>query len=364
MESGRIVHRRMYNQRLRGVPFDTPEQAVGWLGAVQSQEYGPAKWSVGQRVAGVDDAAVERLVADGAILRTHLLRPTWHFVLPADIRGMLRVTAPRVHALNAFHYRQQGLDEAVLDRCTTAISDALRGGNHLTRTELGAVLEKAGITASGFRLAYILMNAELNAVVCSGALRGKRHTYALLDERVPPAATPAYDEALADLTLRYFTGHGPATRNDFKWWSSLTLAEIDRGLDLVSSRLESAVIDGRTCWFAASAPHPEPVSPDVELLQGFDEFFSYGETKYVVAPPGAGGSADQDRPAFFHAVILDGRLAGHWKRTIKKDTVILDAALYAPFDDAQTDALHAAADRHGRFLGLAATVQTTVAASA
>src|SRR3954447_736776 len=100
-----LAHRRMHNLRLSGPPLASVEDAVRWLGAVQSQDYGPAKWSIGQRTIGVDDGDLDRAFDEGALLRTHVLRPTWHFVLPADIRWMLALTAPRVHALNAYMYR-------------------------------------------------------------------------------------------------------------------------------------------------------------------------------------------------------------------------------------------------------------------
>jgi hypothetical protein len=214
---------------------------VRWLGAAQSQDYHPAKWSVAERTGGVGDATMDRAFADGTILRTHILRPTWHFVLPADIRWLLQLTAPRVHALNAYPYRRLGLDDAVLAKSAALLAGALRGGNQRTRKELGAVLEGAGVATDGFRLAYILMHAELNGLVCSGAPRGRQHTYALLDER---AERRTRDEALAKLTLRYFTSHGPATAKDLRWWSSLTAADVATGLELVGSQLGREVVDG------------------------------------------------------------------------------------------------------------------------
>jgi hypothetical protein len=355
-----VAHRRMHSLRLSGAPFEAPEDVVRWLGAVQSQDYGPAKWSVGQRTGGVGVAAMDQAFAEGAILRTHVLRPTWHFVPPADIRWMLELTAPRVQALHAYRYRQLALDDAVLERCNALLVGALRGRQQRTRRELDAVLDGAGIATDSVRLGHILMNAELNGIICSGALKGKQHTYALLEERAPRAKRLTRDEALAELTLRYFTSHGPATAKDFRWWSSLTLADIKNGLAMVASRLEHEVVDGLSYWFAASAPPPEAASPTVHLLQAYDEYIvGYSESRYVLDVSRAARSRPQDRAIFNGVVILDSQLAGHWKRTLKKDSVIVEAALYTPFGDAQTRALQAAADQHGAFLGLAATVVTT-----
>ncbi len=212
-------HRRLHNQLLIQHPFDQPNEVVAWLGAVQAQEYGHAKWALGMRLPGATDVDVERAIAEGSILRTHVMRPTWHFVTSADIRWMLELTGPRVHALNAYYYRQQGLDDALFARSNAVLAKALAGGNYLTRPELQAALAGAGIVADGgLRASYLMMRAELDMLICSGPRRGKQFTYALLDERAPAASSLPRDEALAELTRRYFTSHGPATLKDFAWW--------------------------------------------------------------------------------------------------------------------------------------------------
>jgi len=355
-----LAHWRMRNLRLWGASLERPEEVVGWLVGVQSQDYGPAKWSLAQRIGGADDAAVERAFAEGAILRTHVLRPTWHFVLPADIRWLLGLTGPRVHVLNGYHYRRLGLDEGLLRKATAVLVEALRGGKQLTRKALGARLEAAGVELGGFRLAYILMNAELNGVVCSGALDGRQHTYALLDERVPPARSRGRDEALAELALRYLTSHGPATAKDLSWWSSLTLTEVRKGIEMAAPRLEREVVDGVTYWFAAPPPAAAPASPTVHLLQAYDEYLvGYSESKYLLDVSGAARSQPEDGVPFNHVVVLDGQVAGRWKRTLQRRSVLIEAVLHAPFDDRQAAALQAAADRHAAFLGLTATVTTS-----
>jgi Winged helix DNA-binding domain len=358
-EVEQLTRRRMHSLRLEGAPLETPQEVVGWLGAVQSQEYGPAKWAVGQRTGGDGDAVVDRALADGTILRTHVLRPTWHFVLPAEIRWLLALTAPRVHALNAYHYRQLGLDGRLRERCNAVLAGALRGGNQLTRAQLAAALADGGVEADGPRLAYVLMHAELEGLVCSGVPVGRQQTYALLDERVPAAGRLSREEALAELTLRYFTSHGPATAKDFQWWSSLTAADVRHGLELVAPRLEREELDGVTYWSAGSPPPPTAASPAVHLLQAYDEYIvGYSQSKYLLDLSGVARSL-RERAVFNHVVILDGQVAGHWRRTIGRDSVAVEVALYQPFDDARMQALQAAADRHGAFLGLPATVVTT-----
>ncbi|HEU4883441.1 MAG TPA: winged helix DNA-binding domain-containing protein [Longimicrobium sp.] len=352
-----IAHTRLYNQRLAGDPLGTPVDVVRWLGAVQSQDYGPAKWSLGERSRGAMDADVDRAMAEGAILRTHMLRPTWHFVLPADIRWMQELTAPRVHAQNAYYYRQTGLEDGKRNRARRLLTDALRGGNYLTRGELQRVLEREGIAAKGLGMAYILMDAELDCVICSGPLKGRQHTYALFEERVPDAPTRTRDEALEELVVRYFTSRGPATARDLRFWCSLPLADIQRGLEIADSRLEQREIEGRSFWAAAWEPRPPMASPRVHLLQGLDEYFvGYGESRGFCDESGVRPSL-VDRAIYNGALLLDSQLAGHWKRTVTKRAVTFQVALRTDFDDAQMQALHAAADRHGEFLGMPAAVQ-------
>ena len=233
-----IADRRLGSALLADGPRPAaPADVVRWFGAVQAQDFGPAKWSLGQRLPGTTDAEVQRAFDAGQFLRTHVLRPTWHFVTPDDIRWLLQLTGPRVHAANAYAYRRAGLDDHALAKAHDLLAEALDGGEHRTRKELAGVLGGAGLPTAGFALGYVLMHAELDGLICSGAMRGKHHTYTLLERRVPPAPARDPDEALAKLVTRYFTSHGPATAKDLRWWSSLTLRDIARGVELAGDRL-------------------------------------------------------------------------------------------------------------------------------
>jgi winged helix DNA-binding protein len=343
-----MARRRMRNLRLWGTPFATPQAVVGWLGALQAQEFGVAKWSVAQRARGVTNAAMDAAYAEGSILRTHMLRPTWHFVLPEDIRWILEVSGPRVNHTSASRYRQLGLDEDTFRATNRALAAALEDG-HRTRTELARDLEAAGISTDGQRLAHILLRAELDAIVCSGVPRGKQHTYALLDERAPHARRMDREEALAELTRRYFTARGPATIRDYRWWSSLTAAEAKRAIEMLGPELGRREIDGRTYWFAAGEPGSPRGSARIDLVQVYDEaLMSYTESRDVVV----GGAPVYDAFRLLHAILLDGRVVGLWKPVRGTEAVTLETTFDRALDPAGSSALETAARRFGRFMGL------------
>lgn len=355
-----IPRQRLLNQRLVGTPLEKPDEVVRWLGAVQAQDYGGAKWALAQRTGGATNAEIDQLFAEGVILRTHVLRPTWHFVTPADIRWMLELTAPRVHAANAYMYRKLKLDDTLFRRSNELIAAALQGGVQRTRTELARVLEEGGIpAASGMRLGYIMMRAELDAVVCSGALRGKQFTYALLEDRVPRADRRGRDEALAELTRRYFTSHGPATAQDYAWWSGLSVAEARAGIEMAGADLVQEAVDDTTYWFAA----PEPTGagtakePILHLLPNYDEHLVAYKDHRASFDPEVFQNLDPYSGALMgNIVVLKGQVIGGWRRTLTKKEAVLTTSLLVPINTEERAALHAAAERYGRFLDVSVSL--------
>ncbi len=337
------------HQRLAQNPLQTPDQIVAWLGAVQAQDYLGAKWSLGLRMQQATDDLIEQALTNGTILRTHVLRPTWHLVTPADIRWLLALTAPRVHAMNASRYRQLELDEAVFRRSNTVLVKALQGGQMRTRAELGAMLAEAGIAAAGPRLSYIMMRAELDGVVCSGPRRGKQFTYALLDERAPHAPVLQREEALAELTQRYYTGHGPATVHDFVWWSGLTMADAKVSLDMVASKLSQHVIDGHTYYSSRSLLAAVDHTTGAFLLPTYDEFL-VGFAGFDAARRGGRGTTN--RLVFESAIMVEGQIVGSWRRMFKKGGVRIELAPFAPLTATDDAAITAAAQQYGAFVGM------------
>ena len=345
-----ILAQRLHNQLLSQTKFTQPSQVVAWLGAVQSQDYAGAKWAISQRTNGLSDVEIEQSFAEGEILRTHVLRPTWHFVAPEDIGWMLELTAPRVRALLAFLDRQLEVDRKLIKQTNTLLRKALKGGKQRTRAELGSVLERNDIQTDGLRLGHIVMHAELDGILCSGARRGKQFTYALLEERAPQAKALHREEALAELTKRYFRSHGPATLRDFVWWSGLTMTEGRKGMDFVKSELEQEVIERQTYWFTPSRPGKK-ASMTVFLLPNYDEYtVGYTDRRAIFDLSHADKLPRESTLA--QSILVDGHVEGIWKRTLKGQEVAIELSPFTMPTTEQKHAMITATQQYGKFLGL------------
>ena len=358
MASMDIPRLRLFHQRIANTGFKDPVDVVRWLGAIQAQDYSAAKWAVGLRCSQTTDTALEEAFSRGDILRTHVMRPTWHFVLPEDIHWMLALTAPRVKRAMSQYYRQLELDAAQLRRSNASLTRALQGGKQLTRLELRTHLQRSGINTDGLRFSFFVMHAELERLICSGARRGKQFTYTLLDERAPRVKTLERDEALARLAQCYFSSRGPATLKDYQWWSGLSPADAKEGLELVKSKLTCETMDEQTYWFAPSTPMAKHRSPSLFLLPNYDEYIvGYTDRSAIFDASHTEKLDARANPLFQHTIVLYGSIVGTWKRTIKKDSVVLTQSLFRPLSKAEGRAVSIAAERYGKFVGLPAKLE-------
>jgi hypothetical protein len=356
-----LLARRMAGVLLTGSRPRTAAAVVESLGAVQSQDYLGAKWALAQRTSGLRDTDVEHELTSGTILRTHVLRPTWHFIRPADIRWMLALTAPRVRASMAFRDRWLELDEKIFRRGNAAIAKALSGGKTLTRPELGKVLERARVkVASGQHLGHIVMRAELDAIVCSGPRRGHQATYALLDERVPAMPSMSRDEALLELARRYFETRGPATLRDFAWWSGLTVSDAKRGVEMADKELACATFDDNAHWFVERSL--ERASASAQLLPNYDEYFiAYKDRTAVGQRLGNIAALTGGDARITHVVFVNGELVGRWRRTTRNKAVVVELMLEAKVTPAERGRIRAATDALREFLATPVTFVDTAA---
>jgi hypothetical protein len=348
-----ISDQRLQNQRITR-PFQRRvDHLVAWFGAVQAQEYGPAKWGLGLRSRpGTTDTAIERAIEQGRILRTHILRPTWHFVTPADIHWMLELTAPQVQRRMSTYDRQLGLDARVMTRAAGVFERALGDNGCLTRRELGAHLQRAGLPNRTMHLAHIAMHAELEGLICSGPRRGKQSTYALLADRAPASRSLERDEALAELTRRYFRSHGPATIRDFVWWSGLTTADARSGLEIIRARHRE--VDGLRYWTVGRDPRSTLRSKGLlHLLPIYDEYLvAYRDHRVVPRPAYVLGG-------FQHALVSGGQVAGTWRTKPGAKGMAVNVEGLRRLTPAERRDLVQAVARYSRFLGVPVSLAVT-----
>jgi hypothetical protein len=267
---------------------------------------------------------------------------------------MLALTAPRIKQRMASRDRELGLNDEVVARSNTIIARALEGGKQLTRPEIGAALPAGGIAvADGSVLAHLVSRAELDGVVCSGALRGKQHTHALLEERVPRAPLLDRSEAVAELVCRYFTSHGPATLSDFAWWSGLTVVDGRRGLEAHGARFVSERVSGQAYWFAPSATRSTTAAlePVALLLPNFDEFtVAYRSRDLFYAREIVWRPGPRDDAPFGNVIVIGGQVVGMWKRSVVKERLTIEPRWFNPPVRGEELAFTRAAERYAAFV--------------
>jgi hypothetical protein len=352
MTVAEIRERRLLNQHLASPVFTNPADIVFHMGAIQAQDYAGAKWAIAQRLHSATDALIEKAFTDGDIIRTHVMRPTWHFVHPKDIRWMLELTSTRVQASASSYHKQLQLDHKVFSACEKAIAQALQGGKQLMREEVAEALQQAGIATNEQRFIHIMMQMELIGLVCSGGRQGKQFTYTLLDERVPATKTIDRQDALVLLTERYFTSHGPATLQDYVWWSGLTVTDAKAGLEMVKHKLLNETLDDNVYWFTERAGVPESKIPVAFLLPNYDEYIVSYKDRSATIESSDINKADPRGTIFNHTIIINGRICAIWKRAIGKNKVDIEVIRFKPLSKVNQVAVTSAAKRYAKFLGM------------
>jgi len=324
-----VASLRLISQQIAGTKFTTIPKLVGWMGAIQAQDYAMAKWAVGVRLPGITDAQVETALNKALILRTHILRPTWHFVAAKDIYWMTELSAPKLRASLKGRHKQLALTEKIFSKSQQLLEKALTDQSFLSRDEIADLLQKEGIKTTGEKMAHLMFRAELDGLVCNGPVKNKSLTYALLYKRVKPAKPIDREKALGMLALRYFLSHGPATIQDFSWWAGLTLTDARNGLAMNAEKLTSENIHGNTYWFDPLL-REKTAKPSALLLPAFDEvMISYKQREIVLAKPHH-AKAFSANGIFWPVMIHNGQAIGTWKRTFNKSGVIIEKDFFTP----------------------------------
>ena len=351
-----ISNLRIVNQKIVGTEFRTAKELVGWMGAVQAQDYAMAKLAVGLRLLQATDNTIESAFNRGEIIRTHIMRPTWHFVAAEDIYWLLELTAPKIKSSVKSRHRDLEITPDLLSRSNDIIGKALLERKLLTREELAIEFGKADINVSNNRLSHLMFCAELEGLICSGPVRGKKQTYALLEARVPRTKMLTRDESLAELAKRYFTSHCPATLQDFVWWSGLSVNDARLALESVKPDFISEIIGSDTYWLTNSFSTSKGGNSIVHLLPAFDEFLISYRDRSASLSLVHNCKAVSDNGIFRPVIVIDGQVSGLWKRTTKKDKVIIETDLFQAQDSQIQDGIEKAVRNFESFFGKTASM--------
>jgi len=344
-----IARWRLRSQHLVEPYAGSAADVVRSLLAVQAENPGQSAWAVAARTSCPREDDLGSLLEQGLVVRTHVLRPTWHYVAADDIVWLLELTAPRVLKTVDQQLRgPDGFDDSTLDRLSTDVLDAL-GRAHLTRAGLNDVLVERGHRVSGYLLMLLVAHLELHGLVCSGPPADGVHTYALMADRVPSPRRLDREEALAELALRYVTGHGPATERDLAYWATLTVTDVRKGLAAAGDRLASFEHDGRTFWHVPEEVAPTgPGRPPAHLLQILDETYrGFQDSRWALD---ADGLVPRTRETAIGMALVDAQIVAAMKRTVTDAKVTFDLRPMREVTDEELSALEAAAARYADFL--------------
>ena len=332
MNTRDLLNIRLYNQRLVGHTFNEPQQVVSWLGAMQSQNYDMAKWGIGLRTTGGTDKQVEAAINAGKIVRTHILRPTWHFVAAEDIHWMLELSAPRVKVAFNSYGKTLGFDDRLHSETNDLLVKILQKTPHQTRQEIGQSLQAAGVRIrDNHELTYVMVRAELDGIVCNGMVCNNKQTYALLHEWVPREKDLSKEESLRKLAGKFFSSHGPATLQDFLWWSGLLTSDAKKAIELIRHEFICEEINGKSYWMKNDIQTPPAQKDSALLLPAFDEFVvSYKDRSEILQEKNYREVITRTG-VFSPTITWNGQIIGLWKR-IKKSKIEVELTFFEKTD--------------------------------
>ncbi len=352
-----VPNLRLENQKISQTSFTKPEEVVSWMGAMQAQDYLGSLWAIGLRTKNYTEKDVEKAIVERKIVRTWPMRRTLHWVAAQDVHWMVRLSSERVIKTYAAHMPMLGLSEEIISKARKIVTKALSGGKCMTRDSIYRLFTEAKIPADQSRGIHILWRLGQEAIVCFGPRQGKQQTFTLLDEWVPQKRKISREEAIGEVTLRYFTSHGPATIQDLAWWSGLTVADVKAGVASVKSKLEEEIIDGKQ-YFMARSQSKITQSQATLLLPAFDEYFiSYKDRSAVINPEHISEVNHGLNGMFAPIIVINGRIVGTWKRDIGKKGITVMPQPFNKFTNADRQQIAAAARRYGTFLGFSVRVK-------
>ncbi|MDU1891027.1 MAG: winged helix DNA-binding domain-containing protein [Dysgonomonas sp.] len=319
---------RLLSQQLVNPSFNNPKDLVSWMGAVQAQDYKMVKWALGLRLGSATIKDVEDSLHSGEIIRTHIMRPTWHLVPAEDLRWMMLLTGKRIKAAHRSYGYHRFIDDELCNKGNDHIVKILEGNNHLTKQEIGEELIKAGIAADPAHIAHFIMSAEVDGLICSGADKKNKVTYALLDERIPPTKELHKEEALTKIALRYFKSHSPASLNDFVWWSGLLITEAREAIKLIESELIKDKFSNDNLFVHQSYKECKEHEDTLHFLPSYDEYIISYKDRTAVLPLEHQPKAFTNYGIFYPIIMHKGKIVGNWKKATKKGGPIIETTFF------------------------------------
>lgn len=341
---------RLISQKIEGSEFNTAKEIVSCMGAMQAQDFPMSKWAIGTRLLNSTEAKIEEAIDKGEIIRTHLMRPTWHFVSADDVYWMLELTAPRIKtSMRSRHIHLELTEEAVIQGMSL-IENVFIHKENVTREEIAKEFDRAKIKTDDNRLAHFLLLAELEGIICSGKISNNKPTYALLSERVPYKKILTREESLGELAKRYFISHCPATEGDFSWWSGLSLKDARRGLELVKSDFISEKLGEKIYWLNQNSALLRKNNPSVYLLPAYDEFLISYRDRNVSLSAVNNKRTVSANGIFRPVLVVNGQVSGLWKRSTVKNKVIIEITLFRENNLGLLQIIEGKVSEYGRFL--------------
>jgi hypothetical protein len=342
---------RLAAQQLNAGSKKSIGELVTYMGAMQAQDFPMSKWGIGCRLKDITQHDVNTELARASIIRTHVLRPTWHIVASSDLMWMLELTAPNILRITRGYHKSVEITPKILKASISLIEKTLRDGIDLSRTEIAAVLKKQKINTDENRLAHLLMDAELNGLICSGPVENNSQRYRLIPEQIKKAAKLDRDEAIQQLAARYFKSHGPATIRDFHWWSGLSIADCRIGIKLNSENLSSYDDEGIIYYFDETACSFSETKKQHHLVPAFDEFFVGYKDRSTLIAEKHNIKLFTNNGMFFPALLTNGRATGTWKRKINNEKVNIDIQIFSSPSTLSMRSLKSQVAQFGKFLG-------------
>ena len=351
-----LINTRLKNQLISNPLTSKPDRVVSSMCAVQAQDYYGSLWAIGLRLKNSSESIIEKAVADRTIVRTWPMRGTLHFISSEDIRWMLQLLTPRIISGSKGRYKQLELDDKIFKRSRELFIKNLRGGKQFTRNEMYNLLESNKISAEGQRGIHILGRLAMEGVICFGIRQGKQQTFVLLDEWIPKSKNLSREQSIAELTMRYFKNHSPATLQDFTWWSGLSVSDAKNGLEMVKSEFKQDSCNGRTFLFTHKNKSEKDSTFGTILLPAFDEYLVGYKVRSDVLDPKHKNNANAGG-MLSPTIIIDGQVAGTWRKSIKNDRVIVELSQFKILSKTLFEEVVKAVEQYGRFINKKVTVK-------